>query len=349
MSASDEETEAAHDADGVPAGPGRVGPRGGGASQRPELHDDRESAAHVRDDAAGLRDDAAVLRDDAAVLRDGAADLRGRSGDPESAQSDRTVDRRDRNADRRDRAAERRDLVAAQTETGVATASSDDQGGTARELAAADRRDAGRDRVASAEERTAASEDRAASSADREASSEDRTLSAEDREASYDDRAVLAGSLRESSLDGLTGAYLRGAGRAELRRDLLRAKRDRQPFTVAFVDVDGLKGVNDVQGHAAGDRLLHQVVETLKESMRPYDLVIRWGGDEFVCALVGMTRTDVAVRMADINGTLASRSEGLASVTVGLAEFKQDDSVESLVARADTQLYEKRRQRATSK
>jgi diguanylate cyclase len=62
-----------------------------------------------------------------------------------------------------------------------------------------------------------------------------------------------------ASVDGLTGAYLRGAGFAELEREMARAKRMQQPVVVAFVDVDRLKGTNDSRGHAAGDQMLIDV------------------------------------------------------------------------------------------
>ena len=65
--------------------------------------------------------------------------------------------------------------------------------------------------------------------------------------------------LQATSRDGLTGAYARGAGVIELERDFSRTRRGGQPFTVAFVEVDGLKQVNDRESHSAGDRVLRSV------------------------------------------------------------------------------------------
>ena len=90
-----------------------------------------------------------------------------------------------------------------------------------------------------------------------------------------------------ASIDELTGVLRRGAGLAALEREIDRARRAEGRLVVAFLDVDGLKRVNDEFGHAAGDRLLREVATVLRTRLRSYDLVMRWGGDEFVCALYG--------------------------------------------------------------
>ena len=140
----------------------------------------------------------------------------------------------------------------------------------------------------------------------------------------------------------MTGVYLRGPGAVELAREIARARRTGQPLVVAFVDVDKLKAINDSQGHAAGDRTLREVAHALRSSLRVYDLVIRYGGDEFVCAISGLTMAAAKKRLARVNVELG-RGVHHRSVTVGLAQLQQqDDSVDSLVARADTALYEAR-------
>ena len=65
---------------------------------------------------------------------------------------------------------------------------------------------------------------------------------------------------------------------------MARAKRTQRSFVLAFIDVDGLKTTNDSLGHAAGDELLRRVVDTVRDHLRSYDLIVRFGGDEFLCA-----------------------------------------------------------------
>lgn len=104
-----------------------------------------------------------------------------------------------------------------------------------------------------------ASADRRMASAERHADAEDRFAAARDRQHAADDRHASAADRKEASLDPLTGAYNRAAGFKELRRDVDRARRAPASFTLAFVDVDGLKAINDAHGHAAGDRALTHV------------------------------------------------------------------------------------------
>ena len=145
------------------------------------------------------------------------------------------------------------------------------------------------------------------------------------------------------AIDELTGAHRRGPGELELGREIARAKRMGQRFVVAFVDVDGLKAVNDEFGHAAGDRLLRQTAATIRNRFRPYDLLVRFGGDEFVCGLPDVTTEEAAERFVLINEDL--RAQARAAVTAGLAELSSEDSVEDVIKRADRALYEQRKQR----
>jgi diguanylate cyclase (GGDEF)-like protein len=117
---------------------------------------------------------------------------------------------------------------------------------------------------------------------------------------------------------------------------------------LAFVDVDHLKTTNDSQGHAAGDRMLREVARTFREKLRSHDLIIRYGGDEFVCAVAGLSTADAADRIALVNEALAQLPER-GSVTVGLAELQEGDSPEDLVARADAALYQERGRRRRSR
>ena len=146
----------------------------------------------------------------------------------------------------------------------------------------------------------------------------------------------------EAAVDDLTGALRRGAGLDAMRREIARYRRiDGKGIAVVFIDVDGLKTVNDTEGHAAGDTLLRQVVEAIRERLRAYDIVIRWGGDEFVCMLSNTTEDEARRTVADIEDQVRAHSGGR-TVSTGLAMLLGEESVEALVAIADAALYEGR-------
>jgi diguanylate cyclase (GGDEF)-like protein len=207
----------------------------------------------------------------------------------------------------------------------------------ARRDAATDRKRASQDRQSGASERVEAELDRKTALVDRSEGAAHRLQASADREASAKDR-------ESAVIDGLTGVYRRGPGLAELDREIARAKRARQPLVVAFFDVDHLKVINDSRGHVAGDRMLQQVVGAIRKAVRSFDLIIRYGGDEFVCAFPGIAVADVTKRVATINAALLKGSEP-GSVTVGFAELTADDSRDELIKRADADLYRARGQR----
>jgi diguanylate cyclase (GGDEF)-like protein len=130
----------------------------------------------------------------------------------------------------------------------------------------------------------------------------------------------------------------------ELERGIAIARRTDQPLVVAFVDVDHLKAINDSRGHAAGDRMLLEVADACRANLRSGDLIIRYGGDEFVCAISGLDLAGATKRLAPIKEAVTKASEH-GSVTVGLAELQPGDSRETLVARADAALYRERQDR----
>jgi diguanylate cyclase (GGDEF)-like protein len=125
-----------------------------------------------------------------------------------------------------------------------------------------------------------------------------------------------------------------------LQHEIDRSRRSGQPFALAFVDVDGLKELNDREGHAAGDAMLREVVAALKAQMRPYDPVVRIGGDEFLCGFTDTTLDASRRRVEEIRIALARGSA--ASVSIGLATLGERDTLEMLVARADADMYSRK-------
>lgn len=143
--------------------------------------------------------------------------------------------------------------------------------------------------------------------------------------------------LREQALsDSLTGLGNRRALEQDLKRELNRASRHGHPLTVAVIDVDGLKAVNDSQGHHAGDALLRRVATAIRTTVRDEDVGYRLGGDEFALLLVHAVYLD-----AD-GLTERLLAAGSPAVSVGVASGIVGDPWE-LVELADQQLYERRR------
>ncbi|MDP9101612.1 MAG: GGDEF domain-containing protein, partial [Actinomycetota bacterium] len=158
------------------------------------------------------------------------------------------------------------------------------------------------------------------------------------------DRGASAADRRSASADDLTGVYRRAAGFVEVERGVARVKAAGLPLVVAFLDVDGLKRVNDLHGHAAGDRLLSEVATCFSAQLLPGDVILRYGGDEFVCMFAGVDLAGAQARLAAGSARLQAGPEG-GTVTAGLAELLPEDTAVALVARADRALYVERSRR----
>jgi len=199
-------------------------------------------------------------------------------------------------------------------------------------LAAGKRKRATRRRAQAAMQDARAAEDRHAAAADREQAALQRVHALVDRER-------LAHALAVAANDALTGARARAAGLAELDREVDRCRRTSGQLVVAYVDVVGLKALNDSQGHGAGDELLKRVVALIKDHVRSYDLIIRVGGDEFVCAMSDMTLPDARQRFHDVAATLSAEPRA-GAIRSGLAQLAAHETAAQLIARADSELID---------
>ena len=142
--------------------------------------------------------------------------------------------------------------------------------------------------------------------------------------------------------DRLTGLSNRHAGEQALERDVARARRAGLPFSLALLDLDHFKQVNDRHGHAVGDEILRLVSQVLASTFRASDLAVRWGGDEFLVLL-----PDVAAKGASIFAERARMQVetltvpgGNVTLSAGVVEIGQSESPQDAIARADTQLYQ---------
>jgi diguanylate cyclase (GGDEF)-like protein len=152
---------------------------------------------------------------------------------------------------------------------------------------------------------------------------------------------MAAEELAAEGIDDLTGTLLRRVGLRAMQREIDRTRRSGEGLAVAYVDVDGLKHVNDTGGHLAGDDLLTDVARSIMHHLRSYDVICRFGGDEFVCSLAGLDAAGAGGRFDEIRRSLSDASTG-ATISVGFAERGVEDTLEGLIARADAALISTR-------
>ncbi|WP_209010989.1 sensor domain-containing diguanylate cyclase [Labrenzia sp. PHM005] len=152
--------------------------------------------------------------------------------------------------------------------------------------------------------------------------------------------------LKEQSMhDALTGVLNRGAIFELLEHDLSKAKRNNKPVTVIMADIDHFKSVNDNHGHIAGDAVLNLVATRIKNALRGYDHVGRYGGEEFMVVLsdTDLTATaDIAERVRQSVEVLEVQHEDhtiQVTLSQGIAMSNGNETIDDLVARADKALY----------
>jgi diguanylate cyclase (GGDEF)-like protein len=157
--------------------------------------------------------------------------------------------------------------------------------------------------------------------------------------------------MREARTDFLTGLANRHEFDSYLRRELARAERFGDSLSLAMIDLDGLKRINDEHGHMAGDEALRTVGATLKATVRSLDLAARIGGDEFALVMpqtdVGNAR-DVVHRFLRQLARVRNAGHPRVAVSVGIAESQEGMSLDALSAAADAELYQAKRDRATA-
>jgi polar amino acid transport system substrate-binding protein len=148
--------------------------------------------------------------------------------------------------------------------------------------------------------------------------------------------------VRLSSTDQLTGVANRRVFADQAAKERARAERYGQALSLIITDIDSFKDVNDSLGHEAGDRVLVRFTKRLTESVRKSDLIVRWGGEEFLILcpetdlqgaerLAELLRARIAADDFDIERTLTA--------SFGVSSYHSGERIEAMIARADRALY----------
>jgi len=149
-----------------------------------------------------------------------------------------------------------------------------------------------------------------------------------------------------SATDTLTGAFNRRFAYKILAQQIEISKREKTAFIICYIDIDGLKRINDAHGHLTGDTMIKTVSNCIKENIRMSDYLFRMGGDEFLILLPKIKVQDFHNLIKRIKRKLNQRK--IADVPIdfsfGFCEFRGDENIacETLISKADAKMYEEK-------
>lgn len=167
------------------------------------------------------------------------------------------------------------------------------------------------------------------------------------------ERIKLLRSLSET--DPLTGVHNRKKSTQELERLLSKAQQQNQPLSLAILNLDSLKLINNHYDRTTGDRVLYQMGQLLRRSVRGENVVSRWGGDEFVVGMYGMTSSEGVQRLTEVleiwrqhefvvpalPQDMQARVKVRVTFSAGVAQYPEDGTdLQSLYRKADAALYQ---------
>lgn len=158
---------------------------------------------------------------------------------------------------------------------------------------------------------------------------------------------VFERTQQDSLTDPLTGLPNTRHLFTHLTRELARSERLKAELSLLVMDIDAFKDINDTYGHRVGDRALREIARVLRTAIRPYDVCVRYAGDEFVVVLSGCGRNEVEEKRRELQEAIDSATVDAGggvvipvSVSIGAAVFPHDgDTSEALIARADSRMY----------
>ena len=153
-------------------------------------------------------------------------------------------------------------------------------------------------------------------------------------------------------IDSLTGCYNRRYGLELLDRQIKLSHRSKSPLLLAFLDIDGFKTINDTFGHDEGDKVLKEVINLFKSTLREIDIICRMGGDEFILIFPDNSLKDASQIKERLNKNLVKLNQTLKKpyqidLSIGLSEYDPDHplTMDELIRIADQKMYEEKKKK----
>jgi diguanylate cyclase (GGDEF)-like protein len=154
--------------------------------------------------------------------------------------------------------------------------------------------------------------------------------------------------IKIAELDVLTGIFNRRKTNDILVNEYKRSTRSEERFSVALFDLDNFKQINDTYGHEKGDQVLSAFANLVKARIRSTDTFGRWGGDEFLLICPGTNNKQTRQLISDLKNVVCADMEPIIlnfSFSYGVAEYKDESSVEELLALADADMYKMKKEK----
>jgi diguanylate cyclase (GGDEF)-like protein len=143
--------------------------------------------------------------------------------------------------------------------------------------------------------------------------------------------------------DPLTGAYNRRYFYDISQKLIAISKREHKPLSLAIIDIDNFKNINDTYGHDIGDEVIKALVNSINESIRESDILVRFGGEEFIILLPNISIEQTSIVMEKVrNNVQQLKLQGSTisfTISGGVSEYIDTDTIDTIVKRADENLY----------
>lgn len=146
--------------------------------------------------------------------------------------------------------------------------------------------------------------------------------------------------------DDLTGLWNRRYFYEKMAEEIERFKRTKAPLSLAMIDIDDFKGINDSYGHVFGDKVLKQLAGIFQQNTRSIDTVARWGGEEFAIILPETSVGGATVFAERLRGVIEGYNFNCrVTISIGVVSVKEDMDIDSLVVLADNALYKAKKRK----